>query len=91
LEVVSTRENLLLYIAGVGTLQPLVEKYSSQCDRIVYYGILPYQDGLKVMAKSDIIIGMYYKNIENHRYAAPNKFYESLFEAKPLLKRELPL
>lgn len=88
LEVVSTRENLLLYIAGVGTLQPLVEKYSSQCDRIVYYGILPYQDGLKVMAKSDIIIGMYYKNIENHRYAAPNKFYESLFEAKPLLTTE---
>ena len=38
-----------------------------------------------VMKEADIIYAMYCKSIPNHFFAAPNKFYESMFLGKPIL------
>ena len=37
------------------------------------------------MNQSDIIVAFYEKKVKNNIYAAPNKYYESLFLQKPLL------
>ncbi len=85
LEVVEANDFLYLDIAGAGALQKLVENKAKSCSRITFYGRVPYDEGLNIMANSDYIIGMYYKAHSNHIYAAPNKYFESLFLAKPLI------
>lgn len=91
LSVVAKYKHLYLNIAGTGTLQPLIEQYASKCKRIIYWGTVPYDKGLVIMRQSHLIVGMYYKIIENHIYAAPNKFYESLFLGRPLITTERTL
>lgn len=85
LKVVANHTELQLTIAGFGELEELVIEYSLRCKNIVFYGKLEYTDGLKLMAKSDIVCAMYYKTIKNHIYAAPNKYFEALFLGKPIL------
>lgn len=85
LEFVSKNSHLKLEIAGTGALEELVKKYSVNHSNINYHGQVQYSKGLDIMKNSDIIMAMYYKNVSNHIYAAPNKFYESLFLSVPII------
>jgi len=85
LKVVSKSTYLNLNIAGFGQLESLINKYSSKFENINFYGKVDYIKGLDMMIKSDLIIALYYKSIKNHIFAAPNKYYESLFLSTPLL------
>ena len=51
---------------------------------IKYFGKVDYQDALSIMYNADIIYAMYATSNPNHIYAAPNKFYESMFLGKPI-------
>jgi len=85
LECVKRNESIFLYIAGTGTLQDEVKKASIECNRISYYDRVLYSKGLSIMKGSDIICGLYYPYISNHIYAAPNKYFESLYLGVPIL------
>lgn len=88
LEFVNQNSHITLNIAGRGSLEKIVEDYSSKNPRIIYHGQVLYEKGLKIMKDSDFIIGLYYtKNgtYTNHIFAAPNKYCESLYLAKPLI------
>ena len=85
LQFVAKNDRFILNLAGNGTLISLVKEYASKCSRIIYYGVVNYEDGIKIMQGSDFIIGMYYKAASNHVYAAPNKFFEALYLGKPLI------
>lgn len=85
LEVVKMMPNIKLSIAGFGVLESKVKEYSEKYENIHFYGSVPYPMGLKIMNQSDIIVAFYEKKIKNNIYAAPNKYYESLFLKKPLL------
>lgn len=74
-----------LSIAGYGS--PAIEVKAEQLGKlpnVKYYGKVRYEEGLKIMYNSDIIYAMYAKTNPNHIYAAPNKYYESMFLGKPL-------
>lgn len=85
LDFVEKNENYNLEIAGGGTLNDLIQERSKINSRINYHGVVKYEDGITLMKSSDFIIGMYYKQASNHVYAAPNKFFEALYLAKPLI------
>lgn len=85
LEVVSKLKNINLEIAGYGTLEKLVENFSSCYSNINFHGKVKYSDGLDIMKNSDLIVGFYYTASKNNIYAAPNKYYESLFLGKAIL------
>lgn len=51
---------------------------------IKYYGKVHYLEGLQIMYNSDIVYAMYSTTNPNHIYAAPNKFYESMFVGHPI-------
>ena len=85
LNFVNKNENFVLNIAGTGTLIDLIKNESAKNTRIIYHGLVKYQDGIEIMRNSDFIIGMYHKKASNHVYAAPNKFFEALYLAKPLI------
>lgn len=74
-----------LLIAGFGNSQ--IEKQLDKlknCPNIKYFGKVDYTDALSIMYCSEIIYAMYSKTNPNHIYAAPNKFYESLFLGKAI-------
>lgn len=83
--VVSEMPRVRLTIAGFGELQPLVEENAGKAPNISFVGKADYKTGLQIMADADLICAMYYKDIPNHIYAAPNKFYEGLYLGNPIL------
>lgn len=74
-----------LAIAGFGD-KDLEDKLEGlkDCPNIKYYGRVAYQDGLNISLNSDVMYAMYSKVNPNHVYAAPNKYYESMFLGKAL-------
>ena len=71
--------------AGNGINQPYVKQLSKKYDNFVYFGAIPYSEVLKIESKSLIISAIYDPSIENHKLCAPNKFYEALALAKPII------
>lgn len=73
------------HIGGFGLLQSKIEKLAAQYDNIIFYGKLSYERTLALESKCDIMTAIYNPAIPNHRFAAPNKFYEALMLGKPLI------
>lgn len=83
LSVVTGRNNLEFHVVGYGPLEEILIKNSEK--NIKFYGAFSSEQGLLLMSKMDIILGMYYKTIPNHFYAAPNKYFEHLMLGKAFL------
>ena len=81
----ATRGVVNLAIAGFGDKE-IEDKLGGlkDCPTIKYYGKVSYQDGLNISFNSDVMYAMYSKVNPNHIYAAPNKYYESMFLGRPL-------
>ena len=77
-----------LHIGGYGPLDDRIRSAAQQCDRIHYYGKLPYAQTLSLEEQCDLMVALYDPAIPNHRYCAPNKLYEALMLGKPLLMCE---
>lgn len=88
LHVISENKNYCLNIAGFGHYEPLVKEMALKNENIVYWGKVDYNSGLNIMDNSDLIMAMYYMTNKVHKFAAPNKYYESLFLGKPILTNE---
>lgn len=84
-QVISESDDLELHIGGFGKYGNFFEEISKKSENIYYYGRLSYDQTLALEKECDIMLAIYDPTIENHRYAAPNKFYESLFVGKPVV------
>ncbi len=85
--LVSVSENpkVELHIGGFGKYENLVKQYHNNYENIIFYGKLSYEETISLENQSDIMLAIYDPGIENHVYAAPNKFYEGLMLGKPLI------
>jgi glycosyltransferase involved in cell wall biosynthesis len=54
-------------------------------DNINFYGKTLYDQTIALEKNSDLMVALYDPKIDNHIYAAPNKFYEALMLGKPLI------
>lgn len=84
-EIVSKTSSLELHIGGFGKYESYFADLDSKYDNIYFYGCLSYEQTLDLESQCDIMVAIYEPNIENHKFAAPNKFYESLFLGKPVV------
>lgn len=85
LDVVEKNEKFSLDIAGTGSgMDTMVSEISNRCERITYYGAVTYDKALKLMDNSDYIVAMY-NYPPSHKFACPNKFYESLMLGVPII------
>lgn len=82
---VSESNDLELHVAGFGALEAFFMEQSQIHDNIYYYGRLTYDHTLSLENECDIMLAIYDPAIDNHRFAAPNKFYESLMLGKPVI------
>lgn len=85
LETISKRRNITFEIAGFGIMSELAKEYSDKYDNIIFHGTVNYEEGLRIMGYSDLIIATYEKKCRNNIFAAPNKYYEGLMLGKPIL------
>lgn len=84
-DIVAKHENWHLDIGGFGLLEQYVEDASKENKNITYYGRVAYHTVLNYERKSDILTALYTPEVRNHRFAAPNKFYEAMGLGKPLI------
>lgn len=73
------------HIAGFGKYEEYIRNAASKSGNIYYYGRISYDRTLELENDCDIMTAIYDPKIGNHRYAAPNKFYEALYLGKPLI------
>lgn len=84
-EFVSKDDRFELHIGGFGKMEERLSEYDKNFDNIFFYGKLPYESTLALERACDIMTAIYDPAVPNHRYAAPNKFYESLMLGKPVI------
>ena len=84
-DAVSENSGIELHVGGFGTLEAFFKDKSHDFDNIFYYGRLTYDHTLSLENECDIMLAIYDPKVDNHRFAAPNKFYESLMLGKPVI------
>lgn len=84
-DVISRSDFCELHIGGFGKYQEYFQEMSKKFSNIKYYGRLTYDQTLALEKACDVMLAIYDPKISNHRFAAPNKFYESLMLGKPLI------
>ncbi|MBR3960003.1 MAG: glycosyltransferase [Bacteroidales bacterium] len=79
-------EKVVLDIAGIGGgLDEMVKGAAAKTNRIRYYGKVDYTKALELMSECDFLVALYYLSDKDHKYASPNKYYESLALGKPII------
>lgn len=84
-EAVCESDSMELHIGGFGKHEIYMRDVAKKYDNIHFYGRMAYADTLALEEKCDIMLAIYDPAIDNHFYAAPNKFYESLMLGKPIV------
>lgn len=88
LDVVSKCPNIKLNIAGFGVLEDLIRDYANRFKNITCWGRVEYAVGQAIQKNSSMISAMYHLTSPLHKYAAPNKYYESLVLGVPMITTE---
>lgn len=78
--------DLRCYFVGNGDLVHVAEQLDSEYEMFTYGGrALPYSEVLALEFKAMCLAAIYDPSYRNHQLCAPNKFYESLALAKPVI------
>lgn len=84
-ELARIHNDIEFHIGGIGSLENYVKSSSEVLSNLYYYGKMPYSDVISLEKECDIMIAFYDQKVPNHKYAAPNKFYEALSLGKPII------
>ncbi|MCR4158888.1 hypothetical protein NUK34_08485 [Kerstersia gyiorum] len=85
LDACAGRTDVELHFGGYGPLSARIEAVARNHDNIIVHGPLSHEAGLNMLSGMHCTVGFYYLSMPNHRYAAPNKYYEHLLLGRPLL------
>jgi glycosyltransferase involved in cell wall biosynthesis len=84
-KAVEELENVRLFIAGTGPDKGIIEDAHRRCKRIHYLGQIPYAEVIERTVATDILFAFYDTKIPANRYASPNKLFEAMMCAKPII------
>lgn len=62
---------------GLGIYEGKFKDLSEKFENVKFLGKIPYNEVLKAEQDCDILFATYNPEIKNHKYSAPNKFYEA--------------
>lgn len=74
-----------LIIAGTGVEEEMIKKESQQNSNIKFVGWLDHDTVLRKCLEADVLFAFYDPKIPNHRFASPNKLFESMMCGKPII------
>ena len=70
---------------GLGYYENEIKEAAKNISNLTYLGQMPYDEVLKCEEDCDVLFATYSPLIKNHRYSAPNKFYEAGGLSKPVI------
>ncbi|HAE52576.1 MAG TPA: glycosyltransferase [Ruminococcus sp.] len=73
------------HIGGFGMLESYIAQKAEEYPNVFFYGKLPYENTLSLENDCDLMVALYDPVVRNHRYCAPNKFYEAIMLGKPII------
>jgi glycosyltransferase involved in cell wall biosynthesis len=89
IEAVTDVERTTFIVAGSGPDQVFVEEVEARLPgKVQYMGQIPYRRVLEETSRADILIALYDPNVPNSRFASPNKLFEAMMCAKPIIISE---
>lgn len=88
LEVVGQHADWHLDIGGFGPDCDEVRVRAEQAGNITWHGMVPYDQVLRLNAGADVLLATYDPSIPNNRYSSPNKVFEAMLLAKPIVVAE---
>ena len=77
-----------LLVAGHGPDEAELLPRIESSPTAMYLGTIPYEDVLKKTASAHVVPALYDPAVPNNRLAAPNKVYEAMMLARPLIVSE---
>ena len=81
----SYRDDIEFHIGGFGPLEKELIDITNRSKSIKFHGKLDYNTTINLENRCHIITAIYDPKIRNHKFASPNKFYESLMLGKPII------
>lgn len=84
----SQKFNLLIAGYGSSPVEKLAEELNERCRNVKYFGKVDMLTGLTMSKHADAIFAFYCLNNPNHKFAAPNKYYESMYLGLPIITNE---
>jgi glycosyltransferase involved in cell wall biosynthesis len=85
LEALKNHPDWQLTLAGFGGDAEEILREAGGLANVSWLGRIPYQKTLELTAESDVLLATYDPRIANHRYASPNKLFEAMMLAKPVI------
>ncbi|MCX7977174.1 MAG: glycosyltransferase family 4 protein [Bellilinea sp.] len=85
LDVLQTHPEWGLDVAGFGGDEDEIRKRALNLPNVRWHGRIPYETALRLSAGTDVLIATYDPAIPNHRYSSPNKIFEAMMLARPII------
>lgn len=85
LDVLQSHPEWMLDIAGFGGDEEEVRERIANLPNVTWHGRIPYETALRLSAAADVLIATYDPAIPNHRYSSPNKIFEAMMLARPII------
>ena len=78
-------DNIKMVFAGNDVFYNDAKILGEKFDNFKFEGTIPYARVIELETKARVLSAIYEPSIRNHRLCAPNKFYEALALAKPII------
>lgn len=90
IRAIQNMDDVKLIIAGYGNYNYInkLKKYIESAPNAQYIGVISDKDAVKYSLNSDLLFALYDPFRLNNRYLSPNKLFESMMYAKPILVSE---
>lgn len=85
LDVLQTHPQWGLDVAGFGGDEDEIRERIVSLPNVRWHGRIPYETALRLSAGADVLIATYDPAIPNHRYSSPNKIFEAMMLARPII------
>lgn len=85
LAVLARHDEWRLELGGSGPDEEQILAEAGKLANVTWHGVLAYEQVLFYSQQADALIATYDPAIPNHRYSSPNKVFEAMMLAKPVL------
>lgn len=85
LDVLQSHPEWGLDLAGFGGDEEEIQRRAAKLPNVRWHGRISYECALRLSAGADVLIATYDPEIPNHRYSSPNKIFEAMMLARPII------
>lgn len=85
LDVIEKHPQWNLDLAGFGGDEEKILARTAAMPNVTWHGRIAYTETLALSAQAEALIATYDPSIPNHRYSSPNKLFEAMMLARPIV------